>query len=112
MFLCVWYLTLACCRMSLFNQGKAKVAAFLLDAGSNVNAQDVVMNTSLHYVVSAKYANEIKLQLLNILMCYGANCMMLGKDDDTAIDAAYASHFFDGVDLMKESLGTITGLAY
>lgn len=87
-------------------QGKPKVAALLLDAGSNIHAQDVVMNTSLHYVVSAEYAKEIKLELLNILLCYGANSMILGKDDDTAIDAAHANYFLDGIELMKESLET------
>ncbi len=81
------------------------MAALLLDAGSDINAQDVVMNTSLHYVVSAEYAKEVKLQLLYILLCYGANCMILGKDDDTPIDAAHANYFLDGIDLMKESLG-------
>ena len=94
--------------MFSITQGKPKVAALLLDAGSNIHAQDVVMNTSLHYVVSAEYAVEIKLQLLNILLCYGANCMILGKDDDTAIDAAYANYFLDGIDVMKESLGKVT----
>ncbi|XP_028403747.1 ankyrin repeat and SOCS box protein 13-like isoform X2 [Dendronephthya gigantea] len=85
-------------------QGKPKVAALLLDAGANIHAQDVVMNTSLHYVASAEYAKEIKLQLLDILLRYGANCMILGKDDDTCIDAANSNYFLDGIDLMKESL--------
>lgn len=84
------------------------MAALLLDAGSNIHAQDVVMNTSLHYVVSAEYAKEIKLELLNILLCYGANSMILGKDDDTAIDAAHANYFLDGIELMKERLGKVT----
>lgn len=81
------------------------MSALLLDAGSNIHAQDVVMNTSLHYVVSAEYDKEIKLELLNILLCYGANSMIRGKDDDTCIDAAYANYFLEGIDLMKESLG-------
>ncbi|XP_046851555.1 ankyrin repeat and SOCS box protein 13-like isoform X2 [Xenia sp. Carnegie-2017] len=87
-------------------QGNVKVAAFLLDAGSNIHAQDVVMNTSLHYVVSANYGKDIKLQLLNMLLSYGADCLMLGKDDDTAIDAAYANFFTEGIEIMKESLET------
>lgn len=87
--------------------GNVKVAALLLDAGSNIHAQDVVMNTSLHYVVSANYGKDIKLQLLNMLLSYGADCLMLGKDDDTAIDAAYANFFTEGIEIMKESLGRL-----
>lgn len=81
------------------------MAALLLDAGSNIHAQDVVMNTSLHYVVRAEYDNEIKLQLMKILLSYGANCMILGNENDTAIDTAYAANFLAGYVLMKQSLG-------
>lgn len=83
------------------------MAVLLLDAGSKIHAQDVVMNTPLHYVVSAEYSKEIKVQLVKVLLCYGANCAVLGKDDDTAIDAAYANYFQEGIDLMKESLGKL-----
>ena len=83
------------------------MAALLLDAGANIHAQDVVMNTSLHYVASAEYPKEIKLQMLDILLRYGANCLILGKDDDTGIDAAHANYFLEGIDLMKESLGSL-----
>lgn len=70
------------------------------------------MDTPLHYVVRSKHSQEIKLQLVQILLRYGANCTLLGKDEETSIDAAYSNYWLEAVDLMRESLGMMNIYMY
>lgn len=65
------------------------------------------MDTPLHYIVKSQYSKETKLELVQLLLHYGANSSFLGKDDESPLDVAYSNFFTEAVDLMRESLGIV-----
>ena len=62
------------------------------------------MDTALHYVVKSSYSKETKLELVQLLLRYGASSSFLGKDDESPLDVAY-SNLKEAVHLMRESQG-------
>ena len=60
----------------------------LLDAGSDVNAQDLVRETPLHLTLRANHAYDIAIQLTTILLQYGASPSLPGRDEDLPFEVA------------------------
>ena len=91
-----------------FNQlasGKVKAVVMLLEVGSKVNGTDLVRDTPLHLTLRADHAYDIAVQLMTILLQYGASPILLGLDDDMPLDIARRSGQTYCLDLLEMALG-------
>lgn len=77
----------------------------LLDAGSDVNTQDLVRETPLHLTLRANHAYDITIQMTTLLLNYGASPSLPGRDDEMSSDIIKSTGQEYCMELLQNALG-------
>jgi hypothetical protein len=79
--------------ISAVNSDNVEIAKLLIDAGADLNVQDIRGNTALLRTLSTPYTNEAKTEIAKLLIDAGADLNVRNKKGKTALMLAIENKF-------------------